>query len=133
MHGQVYARPWNEIDHGRYAIVGPFDDYPWPYRVEHQLVLDGARLEWTIALTNESGEDAPVGLGIHPWWRAGDGFELRVPAESVFALPADELCGPLPIPVDGALFSNDQRAIVAISREHLFEKPLVRTAKTMSK
>lgn len=35
--------------------------------------------------------------------------------------------------IEGALFSNDQRAIVAISREHLFEKPLVRTAKTMSK
>jgi hypothetical protein len=35
--------------------------------------------------------------------------------------------------IEGALFSNDQRAIVAISREHLFEKPLVRTSKTMTK
>jgi hypothetical protein len=35
--------------------------------------------------------------------------------------------------IEGALFGGDEREIVAISREHLFEKPLVRTAKTMTK
>jgi hypothetical protein len=35
--------------------------------------------------------------------------------------------------VEGAVLSADEKAIVAISRDHLLEKPLVRTAKTMTK
>jgi len=35
--------------------------------------------------------------------------------------------------VEGALFSADEKAIVAISRDHLLEKPVVRSAKTMTK
>jgi hypothetical protein len=35
--------------------------------------------------------------------------------------------------VEGALFSADEKAIVAISRDHLLEKPVIRSAKTMTK
>ncbi len=35
--------------------------------------------------------------------------------------------------IEGAVFSPDEKAIVAISRDHLFEKPVVRSAKTMTK
>ncbi|HEX7191027.1 MAG TPA: hypothetical protein VF381_05580 [Thermoanaerobaculia bacterium] len=35
--------------------------------------------------------------------------------------------------IEGAVISSDEKAIVAISRDHLLEKPVVRTAKTMTK
>lgn len=35
--------------------------------------------------------------------------------------------------IEGAVFSADEKAIVAISRDHLLEKPLLRAAKTMTK
>lgn len=35
--------------------------------------------------------------------------------------------------IEGAVLSTDEKAIAAISREHLLEKPVVRTAKTMTK
>jgi hypothetical protein len=35
--------------------------------------------------------------------------------------------------IEGAVFSTDEKAIVAISHDHLFEKPVARTAKTMTK
>jgi len=35
--------------------------------------------------------------------------------------------------IEGAVISADEKAIVAISRDHLLEKPVVRTAKTMTK
>jgi hypothetical protein len=35
--------------------------------------------------------------------------------------------------IEGAVFSYDEKAIVAISRDHLLEKPVVRGAKTMTK
>ena len=35
--------------------------------------------------------------------------------------------------VEGAIFSPDEKAILAISRDHLLEKPVVRSAKTMTK
>lgn len=35
--------------------------------------------------------------------------------------------------IEGAVFAADEKAIVAISRDHLFEKPVVRSAKTMTK
>lgn len=35
--------------------------------------------------------------------------------------------------IEGAVFSSDEKAIVAISRDHLLEKPVIRTAKTMTK
>src|SRR5581483_6971729 len=60
------------------------------------------------ALTNTANEDTPGGLGIHPWWRAADGFRFRVPASEVFGLPADRLCGPHPQAVDPG---HDLRAL----------------------
>jgi hypothetical protein len=35
--------------------------------------------------------------------------------------------------IEGALFGADEKAIVAISRDHLLEKPVIRSAKTMTK
>jgi hypothetical protein len=35
--------------------------------------------------------------------------------------------------IEGALFAADEKAIVAVSRDHLLEKPVMRTAKTMTK
>ncbi|HEV8436393.1 MAG TPA: hypothetical protein VGR95_23495 [Thermoanaerobaculia bacterium] len=35
--------------------------------------------------------------------------------------------------IEGAVFSADEKALVAISRDHLLEKPVIRTAKTMTK
>jgi hypothetical protein len=35
--------------------------------------------------------------------------------------------------IEGAAISPDEKAIVAISRDHLLEKPLIRTSKTMTK
>jgi hypothetical protein len=35
--------------------------------------------------------------------------------------------------IEGAVFTADEKAIVAISRDHLLEKPVIRSAKTMTK
>jgi len=69
IHGQVYARPWERVEEGRFLIRGGGDGWPWEYEVGlHVVIVDGSvRIEQT--LTNLAIDPMPAGIGLHPWFR----------------------------------------------------------------
>jgi aldose 1-epimerase len=69
IHGQVYSRPWQVHEGGRFTILGGGDAWPWRYRVEQRLIVSGAELRIELELMNLEDEPMPAGLGIHPWFR----------------------------------------------------------------
>lgn len=90
IHGLVADRPWSVVavtpTTAELTIAVDVD----PYRIVARQVValvDGA-LDLVVSVTNAGGRMVPVGLGIHPWFRAG---RVVVPAELVW--PGE----PLPI------------------------------------
>ena len=98
IHGQVSRRAWSVVGDGRFRITGGGDGWPWPYEVEQQFEIAGARLILGLRLTNLADSAMPGGLGFHPWFRAP--VEVRIGADAVH--PDNHATLAEPIPVSGA-------------------------------
>ncbi|MBI5278807.1 MAG: aldose 1-epimerase [Burkholderiales bacterium] len=73
IHGVGWQRPWNVLDAGEGFVMLAYEhrgDGGWPFAFDcsQTLRLAGDRLEMTLALTNQSGQPAPAGLGWHPYF-----------------------------------------------------------------
>ncbi|MDB5913805.1 MAG: hypothetical protein JWP22_2480 [Ramlibacter sp.] len=84
IHGVGWQRPWSVLDADEGSAMLAYEHRPdasWPFAFDcsHTLRLRHGALELTLALTNQSGKAAPVGLGWHPWFvkRAGSRIAFR--------------------------------------------------------
>jgi aldose 1-epimerase len=96
IHGDVRDRPWRvrhcaggaarlELD----ATELPDRNFPFPFRVEAWLRLEGAQLQQGLALENAGDEAMPAGLGFHPYWMralggADESVELALRTQGVY-------------------------------------------------
>lgn len=105
IHGEAYALPWTLLENGDRLRLG-FEGggeagaFPWPYHAEQVIELDDSSLVLEISMTNLAEVPIPGGLGIHPWFAAGRGLRVEVPADLVYPV---EDCIPTgePEPVAG--------------------------------
>lgn len=83
IHGLVAACGWDVTDSTASRADLEVRATSVPYRVAvHQIFeLDGDALRVTLRCDNEGDRVAPMGLGIHPWFRYGP---IRVPARRVW-------------------------------------------------
>lgn len=83
IHGLAADRPWRVVDATERVAELEVAIAVGPYGVRGRQrfeLVDGA-LHQELAVVNEADHPVPAGLGIHPWFRAGD---LRVPAAEVW-------------------------------------------------
>jgi aldose 1-epimerase len=81
IHGLVASTPWSvaERSDDRARLVTDAAAGPYTVRGEQAYVLQSGRLRLALSVRNLGETTVPVGLGIHPWFRAGS---IRVPADS---------------------------------------------------
>ncbi|KAB1503060.1 aldose epimerase [Corynebacterium sp. 320] len=74
LHGLVLDKRWDVEEHRAASIaltcsIG--SPWPWPLHMRATYALDAADgLSVTLAITNQSDEDCPVGVGFHPYLSA---------------------------------------------------------------
>lgn len=109
IHGRGFSREWKITAPGLIELTDPGEpSYPWPYRAWQRFRLTGHRVELELGIENTGSTRMPAGLGIHPWWNAEGGLEIRLPAQNVYpAKDAIPLPGD-PLPVAG---SQDLRTL----------------------
>jgi aldose 1-epimerase len=105
IHGQVYARAWQEAGEGWLRATGGGDGWPWPYEVRLRPLVDGSALSLDLRLINRSDGPMPAGLGLHPWFVRP--VEVGVPAQAVY--PSNSGSSVRPQPADGT--SYDMRSM----------------------
>lgn len=124
----------DEIAADRVRLTGAVQarpGYPWRLRLDVDFVLDGAGLTQRVTATNESAEPAPVGIGGHPYLRAGDGgaraadaWSIEIPADDVLLTSADRLLPTTLVGVGdhagGALDFRVARTVGATAINHAF-------------
>ena len=115
IHGLAWDRPWRVDEVSERAVALSIDLRGGPYEVGARLAYDLDPDGITIALdaTNHGPIAVPVGLGIHPWFRAG---AVRVPAAARW--PGEPLPTGPPVPAVGPY--DLRRATVPIPMDVCF-------------
>ncbi|MFJ4222994.1 aldose 1-epimerase family protein [Microbacterium sp. NPDC089695] len=98
------------------AVVAPQPGYPWRLRIDVEFRLGPDGLAQEVAVTNESGTAAPVGLGGHPYLTAGsagarsiDALTFELHAERVLLVTEDRMLPDRLIAVEDDVARRDFR------------------------
>ena len=96
IQGMVAQRAWSVLDSdatsAMLACEHPADpSWPFAFDCSHTLRLTPQALEMTLAVTNQSAQPAPMGLGWRPWFVKHPGSHLAFRAGSRWELDADKL------------------------------------------
>jgi aldose 1-epimerase len=96
IHGVGWQRPWSVLDEDGTGAMLSYEhrsDAAWPFAFDcsHTLRLRETGLEMTLALTNQSGQPAPAGLGWHPRFVKRPGSRLAFRAGGRWETGPDKL------------------------------------------
>lgn len=104
LHGTGWLRPWRVVRHD--AATALLEDdfpggaaWPWPYRAHQHVALDETGLTLRLMVENRAADPAPVGLGLHPYFRRSPESVVTFSAERMLGidrqfLPDDRIHGP---------------------------------------
>lgn len=98
IHGLSADVAWNvdAVGEASASLSVEVAQAPYEVRGEQHFNLDDGVLDLELAVVNLASQSVPVGLGIHPWFRAG---AIRVPAAGRW--PGEPLPTGVPVPVEG--------------------------------
>jgi aldose 1-epimerase len=97
VHGLVTAQPWAVLAQSDGAVtvgtvVEPRSGYPFRLAAAVDYALTPDRLSVTVRVRNAGREDAPVGVGMHPYFAVGGGVVDELPegalADAEVTVPA---------------------------------------------
>jgi aldose 1-epimerase len=111
IHGQAWQGAWRPIEvtatEARLEYEHPAGAWPWRYRVTQCVTLTPERLAVALALTNESVEVMPAGLGWHPYFARTPRATITADVRAMW-LTDDEM---LPTVLDAARAADLARGI----------------------
>lgn len=96
IHGVGWQRPWSVLDQDASSVMLSYEhaaDASWPFAFDcsHTLRLKPGALEMTLALTNQSHQPAPAGLGWHPFFVKRPGSHIAFQAAGRWEMGDDKL------------------------------------------
>ncbi|NML42392.1 aldose 1-epimerase [Ramlibacter sp. G-1-2-2] len=96
IHGVGWQRPWAVLDADERSAMLAYEHRPdasWPFEFDcsQAFRLGEDSLELTLALTNQSAQPAPVGLGWHPWFPKRPDSHLAFHASGRWEMGPDKL------------------------------------------
>lgn len=96
IHGVGWQRPWTVLESGPAFAMLAYEHRPdgaWPFAFDcsQTLRLGEQGLELTLALTNQSEQPAPAGLGWHPYFMKRERSRIAFAASGRWEMGADKL------------------------------------------
>ena len=96
IHGVGWQRPWTVLEEDAGFAMLAYEhraDPTWPFAFDcsHTLRLHAGALEMTLAMTNQSHQPAPAGLGWHPYFPKRPGSRIAFHATGRWEMGPDKL------------------------------------------
>ena len=96
IHGVGWQRPWSVLESDSQTAMLSYEhrsDASWPFAFDcsHTLRLREGALEMTLALTNQSAQPAPAGLGWHPYFVKRSRSRIAFDATGRWEMGVDKL------------------------------------------
>jgi aldose 1-epimerase len=122
LHGQGWLGAWTvESQDGAGTVLSfehPAGEWPWHYRAEQHLALNGTGLTLLLTCRNLSDDPMPCGLGQHPYFNCGP--DTRIDTGVTNAWTIDEHVLPVEkVPATGR-FELADRAVCGQDLDHGF-------------
>ena len=96
LHGISWLRPWRVVrQNGTTALLE--DDYdgtgawPWAYRAHQFVALDETGCTIRLMVENHAAEAAPLGLGLHPYFRRSAASRVQFEAKAMLGIDHEYL------------------------------------------
>ena len=91
LHGTGWLRPWRTIRHDRATALleDEYDglgEWPWPYRAHQFVTLDEVGCTIRLMVENRAVQPAPMGLGLHPYFRRSADSTLQFSAQAMMGI-----------------------------------------------
>ena len=120
IHGVGWQRPWAVLDEDATSAVLSYEhraDASWPFAFDasHSLRLTPGALQMTLALTNQSGQPAPAGLGWQPCFVKRPGSRLAFHAAGRWEMGEDKL------PTERRALSGLDADAATLAVDHCFD------------
>lgn len=100
LHGSGWRRVWQVLRSDEASALleddCPAGEWPWAYRAHQHVALDGRGCTFRLLVENRSHGPAPMGLGLHPYFRRS--------ADARVSFEAREMLG-----IDGAFLPDGTR------------------------
>ena len=97
LHGGSHRMPWHLIHQQAQSATMVYrhaegeHGWPWAFRAEQDVVLDGSGVTLRLRVTNESAMAMPCGCGFHPYFPADFAHGLQFRADTIWPPTADFL------------------------------------------
>lgn len=91
VHGYAWQNDMQVISQKENKLVLKYHfskttDWPWSFDVEQTFLLDNENVEITLKVTNQATVNAPVALGLHPYFNLNKNSSIRITTQGQ-ALP----------------------------------------------
>tara|TARA_B100000678_G_scaffold290502_1_gene303602 strand:+ start:1632 stop:2480 length:849 start_codon:yes stop_codon:yes gene_type:complete len=96
LHGFGWTSSWTiaRQDSGSAVLehaYGGGGEWPWPYLVRQHIMLDEEGCTIMLQVENRASEDAPLGLGLHPYFRRSATTQVCFDADGMLGIDAEFL------------------------------------------
>ena len=125
LHGLGWQRPWDVVQHDEASIelqhvYDGDDEWPWSYQARLRVCLDEAGCTIALQAENTSDEIAPLGLGLHPYFRRSSEARLAFLADGMLGTNDEFLPDGTVHPADALACWRDGAAFPADLVDHCF-------------
>lgn len=105
LHGFGWLAPWHPIrSDADSALLEHLHDgsgeWPWPYRAHQHVALDETGCTIRLLVENRAPTPAPLGLGLHPYFRRRPETTVTFAAESMIGIDREALADGIRHPPD---------------------------------
>lgn len=123
LHGQAWLAPWNAEklgpDQARMRFRHEPGHWPWRYEAEQSILAADNGVALSLEIRNLDDQAMPAGIGLHPYFPAGDRVTIRTGVEGVLLTDAEHLPTGEVAPALGAYGLSD-RLISGAGLDHGF-------------
>jgi aldose 1-epimerase len=119
IHGIGWQREWGVLEERSDLCMLSLEHaaspaWPFAFDASQTFHLHGNTLQMTLAITNQSRQSAPVGLGWHPYFSKRAGAHLSFSAQSIWQMGQDK------IPVAQVAHAGLSQAVDALEIDNCF-------------
>jgi aldose 1-epimerase len=120
IHGVGWQRAWEVLDSDeRFALLSfehrAESSWPFAFDASQTVRVSPGAVEFTLAMTNQSGRDAPAGLGWHPFFVKRAGARLALKTGGRWEMGEDKL------PTRRVAHSGIDADIASLDVDHCFD------------
>ena len=127
LHGFGWLVEWRCIRHApssallEHAFAGSAE-WPWSYIAHQHVALDANGLTVRLMTRNTSDEPAPMGLGLHPYFRRARNTRMTFLADAMLGIDSECLVDGSRSPVDTLAPWSDGAVLPEVLVDHCFAK-----------